>query len=75
MFNYGQIVTENCMKVMKEEIEKSNTHQISIFDFERNTFSVKEMMNHSEGKSMGRYKVNLLNGWCVCGKLQAYCVP
>lgn len=62
MLNSSQIFTENCMEVMKEETIKSNTHQVSVFDFQHNTFSVKETMHQGEGKPMGRYKVNLLNG-------------
>lgn len=75
LLNSGQMFTENCMKVMKKETIKSNTHQVSIFDFQHHTFSVKETMDHSEGKPMGRYKVNLLNGWCDCETFQAYRVP
>ncbi|XP_050876247.1 uncharacterized protein LOC127079941 [Lathyrus oleraceus] len=66
---------KNCMKVMKEETLKSNTHQVSIFDYQHHTFSVKETMDHGEGKPMGRYKVNLQGGWCDCGKFQAFRVP
>ncbi|CAK8543849.1 unnamed protein product [Lathyrus sativus] len=29
-------------------------------------------MDHGEGKPIGHYKVNLLNGWCNCRKFQAY---
>lgn len=32
-------------------------------------------MDHGERKHMGHYKVNRINGWCDCGKFQAYCVP
>lgn len=45
------------------------------FDYQRHTFSVKETMDYSEWKSMGRYKVDMLNGWSDCGKFQAYRVP
>ncbi|CAK8560468.1 unnamed protein product [Lathyrus sativus] len=68
MLNSGQTFTENCVKVMNEETTKSNTHQVRIFDYTNNIFSVKETMDHSEGKPMGHYKVNLLNGWCDCRK-------
>ncbi|CAK8538229.1 unnamed protein product [Lathyrus sativus] len=40
-----------------------------------NVFSVQETMDHGEGKPMGHYKVDLLNGWCDCGKFQAFRVP
>ncbi|XP_058742223.1 uncharacterized protein LOC131614679 [Vicia villosa] len=71
----GQTFTENCMKVMKEETAKSSTHHVRIFDYNHNTFSVKETMDHGEGKPMGDYKVNLRDLWCDCGKYQAYRVP
>ncbi|CAK8564722.1 unnamed protein product [Lathyrus sativus] len=65
----------NCLKVMKEETTKSSTHQVRIFDYRNNVFSVQETMDHGEGKPMGHYKVDLLNGWCDCGKFQAFRVP
>lgn len=73
----GQTFTDNCncIKVMKEETTKSNMHQVRIFYYNQNTFSVKETMDHSEGKPMGHYKVNLINGWCDCGKFKVYHVP
>ena len=75
VLNSGQTFTERCVKVMKEETSKSATHQVSIFYYNNNTFSVKETINHGEGKPLGRYKVNLMEGWCDCGKFQAYRVP
>ncbi|XP_058784552.1 uncharacterized protein LOC131659363 [Vicia villosa] len=71
----GQTFTESCMKVRKEETAKSSTHHVRIFDYNHNTFSVKETMDHGEGKPMGDYKVNLRDLWCDCGKYQAYRVP
>lgn len=75
MLKFGQTSTNNCIKVMKEETIKSNTHQVIIFDYNQNTFSIKETIDHNEGKPMGHYQVNILNGWCDCGKFQAYNVP
>ncbi|CAK8541689.1 unnamed protein product [Lathyrus sativus] len=75
VLNSGQTFTDNCLKVMKEETTKSSTHQVRIFDYRNNVFSVKETMDHGEGKPMGHYKVDLLNGWCDCEKFQAYRVP
>lgn len=60
------------MKATKEEIVKSNTHQVTSFDIQCNTFNVEEEMNHSEGKPMGRYKDDLLNDWCDRAKFQAF---
>lgn len=57
---------------MKEETTKSNTHQVRIFYYNQKTFNMKKTMDHSEGKTMGHYKVNLINGWRDCGKFQAY---
>lgn len=74
MLKYGQTFTGNCIKVMKEETTKFNMHQVRIFYYNQNTFSVKETMNHGERKPMGHYKVNLINGWCDREKFQAYCV-
>ncbi|CAK8567688.1 unnamed protein product [Lathyrus sativus] len=68
VLNFGQTFTYNCLKVMKQETTKSITHQVKIFDYTNNVFSVKKTMDHSEGKHMGHYKVNLLNGFCDCGK-------
>ncbi|CAK8536989.1 unnamed protein product [Lathyrus sativus] len=56
------VFKDNCLKVMKEETTKSSTHQVRIFDYTNNVFSVKETMDHGERKPMGHYKVNLLNG-------------
>ncbi|CAK8542057.1 unnamed protein product [Lathyrus sativus] len=75
VLNSGQAFTDNCLKVMKEETTKSSTHQVRIFDYRNNVFSVQETMDHGEGKPMGHYKVDLLNGWCDCGKFQAFRVP
>ncbi|CAK8530965.1 unnamed protein product [Lathyrus sativus] len=75
VLNSGETFTDNCLKVMKEETTKSSTHQVRIFDYANNVFSVKETMDHGEGKPMGHYKVDLLNGWCDCGKFQAFRVP
>lgn len=75
ILNYGQTFTDNCVKVMKEETTKSNTNQVRIFYYNQNTFSVKETMDHGEWKPMGHYKVNLINGWCDCGKFQAHWIP
>ncbi|CAK8562153.1 unnamed protein product [Lathyrus sativus] len=75
VLNSGQTFTDNCLKVMKEETTKSSTHQVRIFDYRNNVFSVQETMDHGEGKPMGHYKVDLLNGWCDCGKFQAFRVP
>ena len=52
--------------------KKSNMHQLTIFDYQYNTFSVKETMDHSDAKPLGRYKVDLLNCWCDYEKFQAY---
>lgn len=60
---------------MKEETKKSNMHQVRIFYYNRNNSRVKETMDYSEGKPMGHYKVNLINGWCDYGKFLAYNVP
>ncbi|XP_058776778.1 uncharacterized protein LOC131651126 [Vicia villosa] len=60
---------------MKEETSKSRTYQVRIFDYNHKTFSVKETMDHGEGKPMGDYKVNLIDLWCDCGEYQAYYVP
>ncbi|KAI5447378.1 hypothetical protein KIW84_015009 [Lathyrus oleraceus] len=75
ILNSGQIFTDSCINVRKEEIEKSNMHKVRIFYYNQSTFSVKETMDHGEGKPMGHYKVNLINGWCDYGKFQGYCVP
>ncbi|XP_058750849.1 uncharacterized protein LOC131623868 [Vicia villosa] len=75
VLNSGKTFTESCIKVMKEETSKSNTHQVRIFDYNHNTFSVKETMDHGEGKHMRDYKVNLIDLWCDYGKYQAYRVP
>lgn len=71
----GKLFSESCMKVMKEETIKDNTHAVTIFDHHRHTFSVKETMDHNEGIPNGDYWVQLNRGWFDCGKFQTFCMP
>jgi len=71
----GDIFTEYCMDVIKEDLHKSNTHQVEQFDWERFTFSVSETINYREGRPMRSFKVDLQAGWCDCGRFQALHMP
>ena len=59
------------MDFLKVEVIKSNIHQVTQFDRDRYTFSVRETIDHKEGLPMGEYKANLQNKWCDCGKFRA----
>lgn len=71
----GQLFSESCMKVMKDESIKASTHAVTVFDRHRLTFSVQETMDHNEGRPNLSYAVRLSNGWCDCGKFQAFRMP
>ena len=71
----GDLFSEYCQNVIKDEIVKSNTHHVEQFDRERYTFSVRETVNYREGRRMGTFKVDLQAGWCDCGKFQALHLP
>lgn len=56
---------------IKEDVGKSNTHQVEQFDRERFTFSSCETTNYGEERPKGAFKVDLQAGWCDCGRFQA----
>ena len=64
----GEPFSKKIMDFLKVEVIKSNSHQITQFDRDRYTFSVRETINHKEGLPMGEYKADLQNKWCDCGK-------
>ena len=45
----GQLFSECCMKVMKEETIKASTHAVKIFDRHRKNFSFQGTIYHNEG--------------------------
>lgn len=53
MLESSQLFAENCMKLMKEETSKSNTHIVTRFDYQNLCFSVQETMDLNEGQPMG----------------------
>jgi hypothetical protein len=71
----GQVFSECCMKVMKEESIKASTHVVTVFDRHRQNFSVQETMDHNEGRPNLAYVVRLKRSWCDCGKFQAFHIP
>ncbi|XP_058775566.1 uncharacterized protein LOC131649828 [Vicia villosa] len=71
----GQLFSESCMKFMKEQSAKANSHHVSAFDRFNRTFSVLETIDHNEGLPRQQYQVLLDDHWCDCGKFQAFCMP
>jgi hypothetical protein len=71
----GQEYTEACQKRIADAMLMANTHRVATFDRQKQTFKVKETMNHNEGRPMGDFLVNLLENWCDCGKFQALHLP
>jgi len=47
--NSGEPFSENIMKFLRVELIKSNSHQVTQFDRDRHTFSVRETIDHKEG--------------------------
>ena len=71
----GQVFSECCMKVVKEESIKASTHAVIVFDRHRQNFSVQETMGNSDGRPNLAYAVKLHRSWCDCGKFQAFRIP
>jgi hypothetical protein len=71
----GAQFAEKCMDLIKEEVSKSTTHEVTHFDRMGYTFSVRETIDHKEGMAKGEYKVDLQARWCDCGKFQALHMP
>jgi len=71
----NQAYTEHCMNTLKAEVIKSHTHEVNQFDREMHTFSVRETVDHKEGRPKGTFKVDLHAEWCDCGKFQAFHMP
>jgi hypothetical protein len=67
-----QLFSETSMKFIKEEASKANTHVVTMFDCCKDWFSVDEAMDHNEGSPRWYYRVELVRGWCDCGKFQAF---
>ncbi|XP_058734269.1 uncharacterized protein LOC131605998 [Vicia villosa] len=62
----GQLFSESCMKFMKEQSTKANSHHVTAFDRFNRTFSVRETIDHNEGLSRQQYRVLLDDHWCDC---------
>lgn len=75
VLNSRQFFSESCMKFMKGETTKANTHQVTGFDRHGQSFSVKETIDHNEGLPRQEYRVLLSDGWCDYGKFQAFRMP
>jgi hypothetical protein len=71
----GQEYTEACQKRIADAMLMANTHRVATFDQQKQTFKVKETMNHNKGRPMGDFLVNLLENWSDCGKFQALHLP
>lgn len=61
-FTIGQLFNESCMKIMKEETIKGNTHVVIIFDCHRYNFSIEGIIDHNEGILSEYYRVKLHRG-------------
>src|SRR4051812_23700241 len=61
----GQLFSESCMKFMKEQSAKANSHHVTTFDRFNHTFSVRETIDHNEGLPRQQYRV-LLDDHFVC---------
>jgi len=59
---------KKCMDMIKEEVTKSTTHQVTHFDRMGYIFFVRETIDHKEGMAKGEYKVDIQARWCDCGK-------
>jgi len=46
----GDPFIEHCMNVIKENVGKSNTHQVEQFNRERFNFYVRETINYRDGR-------------------------
>ncbi|XP_004513838.1 uncharacterized protein [Cicer arietinum] len=72
---FSQVYTKTCIKFMKLEISKSNSHRVDSFDRGNHNFMVHETIVPREGRPIGHFSVNLPNKWCDCGKYQAKHMP
>ena len=68
----GQLWSESCMKYIKAESAKANTHMVTRFDRHSHNFIVKETIDHNEGLPRQEYRVMLPSRWCDCGRFQAF---
>ncbi|XP_058776138.1 uncharacterized protein LOC131650445 [Vicia villosa] len=71
----GQVFSETCVKFMKEQSAKANSHNVTSFDRFNRTFNVKEIIDHNEGLPRQQYRVLIDEGWCDCRKFQAFRMP
>ncbi|XP_058753389.1 uncharacterized protein LOC131626586 [Vicia villosa] len=71
----GQVFSETCVKFMKEQSAKANSHIVTSFERFNQTFSVKETIDHNEGLPRQQYRVLTDEGWCDYGKFQAFRMP
>ncbi|XP_058746435.1 uncharacterized protein LOC131619344 [Vicia villosa] len=53
----GQVFSETCVKFMKEQSAKANSHNVTSYDRFNWTFSVKETIDHNEGLQRQQYRV------------------
>ncbi|XP_058784435.1 uncharacterized protein LOC131659238 [Vicia villosa] len=67
--------TDNCMKGMTKEVEKSHSYNVLSFDRERNYFVVQETVNNNECRPLTYYNVDLQKQTCDCGQFQTFHVP
>jgi len=68
MAGFGDAFTKHCMDALKEEVGKSNIHQVDQFDRERFTFYVWESINYRDGRPMRTFKLDLQAGRCGCAE-------
>src|ERR1051325_7233616 len=60
----GQLWSESCMKFIKVESAKANTHLVTRVDRHNHKFIVKETLDNNEGLARQEYMVKLPSRWC-----------
>lgn len=75
MLGSGQVYNNNCMKGIKEEVIKFNSHNFMQFDRQKFCFLVQETVNHNDGRPTTFFNVDLRNQTCECVRFQTFHVP
>lgn len=75
MINAGREYSEVLTRTMDDNRRKANSHIVRSFTRENQEFLVEELVNPLEGRPAGKFKVNLKDTWCDCGKFQTLHFP
>ena len=71
----GKEFTDNCMKGIAEEVEKSHSYNVLAFDRESHYFVVQETVNNRNCRPLTHFNVNLQTRTCDCGRFQTFHLP